>query len=286
MTRSLSVRLSELDVYADQQRAILATLPNRFHITSDEADVHVLAGPGDEMASEAATLASAGAVPYLATPAHLSVDQLDAIIAAAGDRPMGFALAGAPSLPTATLEALRWDDEQPPFIVDCVGETRKRGAGALRTALLEQLMLLIEIAGPVTSLEALHISARQVIVTARLASNWTGARLTARLSHRESLSLHAISRIMRLRVEILPYPHAVPARVTLYDLDGARTPAPLYQGGYRRSWIDLHDAACGLPSASTSSTLAKLHAAVGLMTAVLGDGRAARSEACCRADHY
>lgn len=263
MTPALSVRVST----GSPHRAVLATLPNRFRATTLDASIIVIERGG--AAAAPALLAGSTAMAFLADPAAFAPDTLDALVAACGGRAMGFALQAATALSNEAVALLSEDGDDLPFIVDCVGETDGADEAALRSALLEQMMLVEAMAGPITDATLLLRDSGQIIVRLDLASGWTGVRITARQARRVRFTLHAVSPTCRRTIEILPDPQAHPARVAVHDRAGTRMAPPLFQGGYRRSWIDFHAAIRGDTPRPVAS-LTALQRSLAFLAAMLG----------------
>jgi hypothetical protein len=264
------VALSVHAAIAQPHDAILATLPNRFWQTTGDADVRII--EKGNVAGAASVLADGTTLVFLADPAALTPEAFDTVVAAAADRPIGFSVAAASALSDEALALLTEATDDAPFLVDCVGETVGDDEAALRTAVFEQLILVDTIAGPITGAALLHRDRAQIVARLDLGSGWTGVRLTARRTQRVRFALHAVSHTHRRTVEILPEAHATPAQVAIHDSKGTRIASPLYQGGYRRSWIDLHAAATGEAATSLVSVGSVRRALAALFT-ILGEPR-------------
>jgi hypothetical protein len=244
MTRQLSVMILGDSPDSLAQSSVLATLPLRFRIvrSASDADILLVTGSYDSASQAIALMSSRHCALFIASPAQLSTPRLDALCAAAGERPVMFGVAAASALGTAALDLLDRGHATPPVIVDCAGEVRVADAALLRTSLLEQLMLLEALGGRATSLETLVMNEAQVIASATLDNGWSGVRLAARHGIRERITVRTVSRTLRREVTISPTHNATAAEVAVFDSNGRRESMPLFQSGYRQCWIDLYAA--------------------------------------------
>lgn len=246
MTGQLSVLfVGDSEDFMAQSR-VLATLPQRFRIVSSASDADVLVIGNDASALQTiALMTSRNRALFIASPARLSAMRIDALSAAAGDRPVMFGVAAPSALSTGALNILDRDHATLPVIVDCFGEVRAADAMLLRASLLEQLLLLDLLGGRAKSLEALVMNQMQVIASATLDCAWSGVRVAARHGIRDCITLRTISRTLRREVTIRPTDSATSAEVVVFDSNGRRESMPLFQSGYRQCWIDLHAAIDG-----------------------------------------
>jgi hypothetical protein len=219
----LRVRIA--DALADQ-RAVLATLPNRFRVTDERGDVVVMAPDAIDSATEGAVM--------LADPGLASASALRALVQSGCA--IGLALAAAPALPEAALAQMRAQDDDLSMIVDAAAET----TGTLRSALFELLMLLDTLGCRVEALHLLADTRDQITLGATGPGPWQGVRVSARRSFRTRYSVESVSRTLRREVVVEDVAVATPADVGLFDAKGTHVALPRYEGGLRASWRALH----------------------------------------------
>lgn len=240
MTTQYSVALAQDEADAGFQHIVLATLPNRFRIVSDgDADILVISATGD-LKRQLAAIGPGTRALFVSAPGRLSAEAFKAIRERAGGRTIGLGLVAA--FTDAAADWLRADSADSPGIVDVEAEVSSSDAGALRAALFEQLMLLDALAGRTTGLRMLTRTSGQAVAAVTLDSTWRGIRISARRNFRDRVALHTVSRSLRRQLTLTAHPHAEPAGMRICDAAGSRSPFPVYEGGQRRSWLDLHDA--------------------------------------------
>jgi hypothetical protein len=245
MTTQYSVRFLNGDADAQTQRAVLATLPNRFRVVdSGNADVLVVSRAAiAEVMAEPINAATRGL--FLSAPGTMSTQEFKSIRQSAADRPIGLALSVMPALTDQALTDLRMDGADAPVIVDAASEVSSAEPDALRAAVFEQLMLLHAVSGRISDLTVLARTEMQMVLDVQIDSVWKRARISVRRSFRDVATLHTISRSVRRRAKFVSDPHAEPVRVEVFDQMGCRIASPSYEGGYRRSWQKFHAALTG-----------------------------------------
>lgn len=245
MTVQYSVAVCAADRSSDHQRVILATLPNRFRvIDGDNADV-LLVSPMSELAGQLEMMGRDTRAVFVNSPGRLSAGALETLRQRAAGRPVIFGLVSAMAFGETMQSQLRLDAAEAAAIVDAAAEVSSTDAGELRECAFEHLMLLDSIVGKITRVTMLVDTDRHWIAAIETESGTPGIRVSVRRSFRTRLSLHTVSRTRRRQLILVPEPHASPAELTVFDDKGSHASFPVFQGGQRQSWLELHAGLAG-----------------------------------------
>lgn len=208
------------------QLPVLATLPNRFRIDTEDADVVALAG--------ARLACDAGVAAMVVEPGLASAASLRAL--AEGRTVTGLALNAAAALTAEAVALMQVPGDDATMIVDADAET----GGSLRAGLFELLMVLDRLGCRAGTLRPLAETPSQITLGVTSTGSWQGVRVTARRSFRTRFSVGTISRSFRRAIAIDGSAVATAADVRLFDASGTRAALPRYENGLRASWQALH----------------------------------------------
>lgn len=208
------------------QHAVLATLPNRYRIGSDEADLIAIDGADPVCAAPLPVM--------LVRPGLITAPALRAL--AEGRNAVGLALHAAPALTEDAVALMQLPGDDATLIVDASAETD----GSLRDALFELLMLLDRLGCCAEAIRLLAATPTQLTLGVASDGVWQGVRVTARRSFRTAFALETVSRRFRRGIAISGTAVAAAADVRLFDATGTRVAAPHFEGGLRASWRAFH----------------------------------------------
>lgn len=216
-------------------RTVLAGLPNSYRLVGGAAEV-VVVSSSDRARAERAAASGARAV-ILDQPGGLTFDELVAVASVAEQHDCIVVPAPryGPRL-TAASGLLAGAD------VDLLDSTIM-SRDAFRSSLVEQLAIVRQALGPVTSLRVLHSSMSHYSLEAAMAEHPRSHVVLNGLASAngvEELCLHAVCPDRRLSVRIDAGPFARPADILLFDAHGTRSPWPLHQHAHRITLARLH----------------------------------------------
>jgi hypothetical protein len=269
----LTVSLYGLDpAMADVERVVLASLPERWRITDEDADVAVIDGSHPNWPEALDRTLRRHPRGVVLANAHQA--DPDAVAAAADD-------AGTAAIPVAVgspyladpafraaLPQLRTDRATSSLYASTIKWMADEGGRNLSAALLDQLAMVDAIVGPLDRLERSHRTASAYLafgVGGDLAVSLLGASSINRAGH---LELSLVGADQRWSVEFDASAISRPALITRYDDSGALTSDPLFEGGRRATWRELHAAI--LNGSELSYPLRVLAGTMRLATAILG----------------
>ena len=232
MTHPFTVRAVGASPAITAQTAVLASIPARFRLVDGPADI--LMGSCADIGVSAGLYAPKGL--FLTDIGLASANQFQTLLSRAKDRAIVVASLAEHALTSDQIAFLRGDSNETPAIIDCrmtlPGDRFVEGA-------LEQIALLEALAGPVSNLSLLSRTAACLILSADFGS-WSGARLLCGRG-KTSLQLNTVSRGLRRRLDIQADTHARPAELTVFDSRGSSRSSAIFEGGHRRSWLELHN---------------------------------------------
>jgi hypothetical protein len=255
----------KLDASVDDahlHRGVLAALPERWRVVeTDNANAVLTAGSAEEIA---ATMAADHRAIVLADPTRLRPEEIDRLLARAGDKinlvaPLELGPRLAADALTSGTKAGGWS------IFDSLGQIEQRDD--LHHALFEQLTAARFLLGGVEHPLVLQRSDGHYVVSARAASG-TALTLAACVTHRRQFSIDLIGTTKRFDIDVDLRAMADPMILTRYDANGAVRSWPVHQSGHRLVWAELAAAIAG--GSEAVWTLRRAQEDLGLVWHLLG----------------
>lgn len=256
MTASHSVQIIGEGPDARLQRAVLATVPNSYRIVDNDADVLLLSGRDGTAAATIEAIGEGTRGIFLTSPSFLSPHDRGKVAKVARDRGLHvmIGLVYAPCFQDGNGGAILASPDDT-AIIDMNASLTSATADALREALLEQRIIARLLMGSATTLKLLQASADAVTVEAEGGTQKLRWRMTARSGIRNWLVVEQVSREQRTRVDMDAEPLGNPAHIATFDAAGSHIAMPVYQGGYRLSWLKLAAMLDGSDAAAGTMTL-------------------------------
>ena len=224
-------------------RAALASLPGSFRLVHHQpADILVTVASGAGWLDRITPLLSAKAKAVLiAGLSPSAVAQLAALAVLAAERGLATAVASGPADDAA------WQAALPDVAGDLGGLTfidtitTAPADGSLFDALLSQLALVESLTGPLEKATTLTATATHYVLSAQAGSAAVSLSGTTCTAESGRVELDLIGTAARWHAEFSAAIPARPTAITRYDITGAQTRRPLFQGPQRARWLRLRD---------------------------------------------
>jgi hypothetical protein len=259
------------------QQTILASMPARFRVAADNADIALISGDQPGWGERAASAVRSRMRAVMLTGfrsmtadaiSSLSEEASDADVIVAAATPYATNPGWAATLPliAADLQASAVLDSVATVPIPAVGSVAACNA-ALRAALTSQLAVIRQLVPEFGGLATAHASDHGYVLAGATPGISVTLAGTVSGAGGEHLALDLVGPAHHWHAALHADANAFPARISISGPDGERIWPPVYESGYRAAWASLHEAistqtAPGYPADQLARDLAAAEAAL------------------------